>query len=260
MLERPADNRLPSVARAATSPTAIVLAGAGVAVGEAAHLGLAVALVFGAIGYGGRVAWAAIRRRAALRRRSRRHLARIDPWSVPEPWRSYTTRALEARKGFRQLARDCPPGPVADYLSNTVAKVEVAVQEQWALARSGATLVGPPGRATKVAQELGQVQASLRQSGGADRSLLGSREEALASELRSLRHLETVSTQVAERLSILCTQLEGVVASAGELVASAGSAGADLGTLSSELASLTRALEETKRIMAAPPPNQAPAP
>ncbi len=98
MLEKPPDNRLPSVARAAASPTAIVLAGAGVAIGEAAHLGLAVALVFGGAGYGARVAWAAVRRRRALRRRARRHLARIDPWSVPEPWRGYTARALDARK------------------------------------------------------------------------------------------------------------------------------------------------------------------
>lgn len=257
MLEKPPDKRLPSVARAATSPTAIVLAGAGVAVGEAFHLGLVVALVLGAAGYGARVAWSAVRRRAALRRRGRRHLARIDPWSVPEPWRGYTTRALDARKAMRQLARDCPPGPVADYLSNALGQVEAAVEEYWALARSGAALAGAPGRSQKVAQELDAAQTVATTAHGADRAALESGEDALASELRSLRHLDTVAAQVSTQLSTLSAQLEGLVAAAGELVVSAGVPGADLSVLSSQLTSLARALDETRRILPTPAPDEA---
>ncbi len=256
MLEKPPENRLPSVARAATSPTAIVLAGAGVAIGEAAHLGLAVALVFGAAGYGARVAWSAVRRRSALRRRGRRHLARIDPWSVPEPWRGYTTRALDARKALRQLARDCPPGPVADYLSRALGEVEGAVEEYWALARSGATLAGAPGRSRKVAQELDAAQTVAASTHGADRAALESGEEALASELRSLRHLDSVAAQVSAQLSTLSAQLEGLVAAAGELVVSAGVPGADLSLVSSQLSSLARALEETRHILPEPAPGE----
>ena len=152
---------MPTVAQAAASPTAIVLAGAGVAVGELAHLGLVVAIVFGGVAYGARVAYAAVHRRLALQGRARRRLARIDPWSVPEPWRSYTTRALEARKRYRQLAADCPPGPVADYLANSVAKVDAATEEHWALAKSGAGLVDPPGRTERAAKSLEEVQAEL---------------------------------------------------------------------------------------------------
>ncbi len=258
MLEKRPDNRLPSVARAATSPTAIVLAGAGTAVGEAAHLGTAIALVLGAAGYGGRVAWAAVRRRVALRRRGRRHLARVDPWSVPEPWRGYTTRALDARKAVRQLARDCPPGPVADYLSNALAQVESAVEEYWALARSGAALAGPPGRSHKVAQELDAAQSVAAAAQGAEKAVLESGEDALASELRSLRHLDSVAALVSARLSTLSAQLESLVAAAGELVVSAGIPGADLSVVASQLTNLTRALEETRRIMPAPAPGEAP--
>jgi hypothetical protein len=257
VLEKPPDKRLPSVARAATSPTAIVLAGAGVAIGEAAHLGLAVALVFGAAGYGARVAWAAVRRRSALRRRGRRHLARIDPWSVPEPWRGYTTRAVDARKALRQLARDCPPGPVADYLSHTLGQVESAVEEYWALARSGAALAGAPGRSQKVAQELDAAQTMAGSAHGADRAVLESGEEALASELRSLRHLDSVAAQVSAQLSTLSAQLEGLVAAAGELVVSAGVPGADLSVVAFQLTSLARALEETRRMLPAPAPGEA---
>jgi len=54
------------------SPTAIVLAGAGVAVGEAAHFGLAAAIVLGAVGYGSWLGSAVARRRLAVQRRARR--------------------------------------------------------------------------------------------------------------------------------------------------------------------------------------------
>jgi hypothetical protein len=260
VLEKRPDNRLPSVARAATSPTAIVLAGAGIAVGEAAHLGLAIALVLGAAGYGARVAWSAVRRRVALQRRGRRHLARIDPWSVPEPWRGYVTRALDARKALRQLARDFPPGPVADYLSHALDQVESAVEEYWALARSGAALAGPPGRSQRVAQELGSAQAGAAATQGADRAALESGEDALASELRSLRHLDSVATQVSAQLATLSARLEGVVAAAGELMVSAGVPGADLSDVSSQLTSLTRSLEEARRILPPAPPAPGDAP
>jgi len=235
-----------------------VLAGAGVVVGAAAHLALPFVIVLGAAGYGGKVAWAAVHRRVLLRRRARRHLSRVDPWSVPEPWRGYTARALDARKRLRQLARDCPPGPVSGYLTAAVAKVDAAVEEQWALARSGAAIAGPPGRAEKVTRELDQVQAQLRDRAdlGAERANLAAREEGLASELRSLRSTEAASAQMASQLSALCSQLEGLVAAAGRLVATAGAAGADLGGLSSELTSLAGALDEARRIMASAPPGQ----
>ena len=236
------------------SPTAIVLAGGGVALGELGHLGLAVALMFGAVGYGARLAWAAVARRRALARRDLRRLDRIDPWSVPEPWRGYTTRALEARKRFRELAQDCAPGPVAGYLAGALPKVDAVVEEQWALARSGAALAGPAGRAAKVAHELSEVQDAVRSHDGAERSQFTSREEALAAELRSLRHTEAAGLQISERLSVLCGQLEGLVAAAGALVATSGAAGAELGDLSTELASLAGALDEVKRIMGSSSP------
>ena len=170
-------------------------------------------------------------------------------------WRSYTTRALEARKRYRQLAADCPPGPVADYLANSVAKVDAATEEHWALAKSGAGLVDPPGRTERAAKALEEVQAEPAGGPRCQPCPLESREGELASQLRSFRHLESVSAQISNHLSELSAQLEGVVASAGELVASAGAAGADLSTLSSELSSLTGALDEARRIMAGPPPS-----
>ena len=109
-----------------------------------------------------------------------------------------------------------------------------------------------------MAQELDAAQTVAATAQGADKSALESGEEALASELRSLRHLDSVAAQVAAQLSTLSAQLEGLVAAAGELVVSAGVPGADLSVVSSELTSLTRALDEARRIMPAPGPGEAP--
>ena len=255
MLERLPDakqgKRLPSVKRAAASPSAIVLAGAGIAVGELAHLGIAVAVVLGAVGYGGRLGWAALRRRAILRRRARQ--SRIDPWSLPEPWRGYVARSIDARKRARQLASSPAPGPVADHLRTVVGALDAAVQEHWALAQAGAALAGSPGRAERVSQELARVQGLLSRSEGADRSALATQEEALASELRSLRQTEAVAGEASLRLGASCSQLEAVVAAAGGLVSTAGvPADANLVSLETELASLTAALEEARRAAGGP--------
>jgi hypothetical protein len=145
---------------------------------------------------------------------------------------------------------------VADYLSHALAQVESAVEEYWALARSGAALAGSPGRSQKVAQELDAAQTVAAAAQGADRAVVESGEDALASELRSLRHLDSVATQVSAQLSTLSGQLEGLVAAAGELVVSAGIPGADLSLVSSQLTSLARALEETRRILPAPAPGE----
>jgi len=258
VLEKRGNPRVPkSIARAAASPGAIVLAGAGVAIGVAAHLGIAVAVVLGAVGYSARVGWAALGRRRA-RKRGLRHAA-IDPWSVPEPWRGYARRALDARKRFADLAKDCPAGVVAERLAIMVTSTDETVEQLWGLVRAGAVLAGPPGRAEKAAQDLQAVQAALLHAGGSSghgRADLESRESALASELRSARRLEAVAGQVSGRLDALCSQLEGLVATEGELVLGAAGVGADLGSLSMQLSALNEALGEAMRSI--PPAESAP--
>jgi hypothetical protein len=170
---------------------------------------------------------------------------------VPEPWRGYTLRALDARKRFRELAQGVPPGPVARELDNALSGVEAVVREQWVLSRGGAALAGPPGRAAKAARQLEAAQAALAKAGGADRAVLQSRESALASELRSARRLDAVTSQASERLATLCAQLEGLVATAGELVLSAGSGGGEVGPLSQELSALNQGLDEVRRMLPA---------
>jgi len=245
--------RLPSVRRAAASPSAIVLAGAGVAVGELAHLGVAVAVVLGAVGYGGRLGWAAIRRRSVLRRRARS--SRVDPWSLPEPWRGYVARSLDVRRRARQLAASAPEdGPVADYLKRVVAAADGAVQDHWALAQAGAGLAGDPGRAQRVSQELAKVQVMLSRSSAGEHTGLQTQEEALASELRSLRQAEASAAETSRRLGASCAQLEAVLAAAASLVGeAAATTGPDLSSLQMELTALRAALEEARQVTEGPP-------
>ena len=148
-----------------------------------------------------------------------------------------------------------PAGPVADYLAGAAAKVDSAVEEHWALARSGASLAGPPGRAGQGGPGAGPGPRRPAPGPGAPTGP-GSK----AGRRPWPRSFVPCGTGVGQRcrlsarLSELSTQLEGVVASAGELVARAGAAGADLSSLSSELASLTKALDEARGIMATAPP------
>jgi hypothetical protein len=284
--ERP--RRLPSIARAAASPSAIVLAGAGVAAGELGHLGIAATAVLGAAGYGARLGWAALHRHLALRRRARERLERIDPWSLPEPWRGYVGRALDARRRLQQLAGDLPAGLAAAHLAEALSRVDAVVEEHWAIARSGAAIAGRPGQAEKVAADLAAVQARRAALSGAaggpgtggpgtggpgtggpgtggpgaisgidpsgsEREALLAQEESLASQLRAARRAEEAAARVAARLGELSAQLEGLVAAAAELVANAGPEGSrseDLGTLSSRLTLLSESLEEARRIAA----------
>jgi hypothetical protein len=249
--ERP--RRLPSIARAAASPSAIVLAGAGVAAGELGHLGIAATAVLGAAGYGARLGWAALHRHLALRRRARERLERIDPWSLPEPWRGYVGRALDARRRLQQLASDLPAGLAATHLAEALSTVDAVVEEHWAIARSGAAIAGRPGQAEKVAADLAAVQARRAAPSGSEREALLAQEESLASQLRAARRAEAAAARVAARLGELSAQLEGLVAAAAELVANAGPEGSrseDLGALSSRLTLLSQGLEEARRIAA----------
>jgi hypothetical protein len=199
MRERPAEKRVPSVRRAAGSPAAIVLAGAGVAAGELAHLGNGVAIVLGLAGYGARLGWESLRRRAVQRRRALRD--RIDPWSLPEPWRGQVARSLDARKQFCLLVGSLPPGPISGTLAAATGTVEEAVAEHWALAKGAAAFAGEvapeervtellstvPGRLEAVVMAAGRVVSAA--STGADGASLEPELGLLAQALEEARRV-----------------------------------------------------------------------
>src|SRR5262249_35089065 len=104
--------RHPSVVRAAVSPSAIILAGAGVGIGLLAA-SVRLAVILGVVGWVVRMAFAVSRSRPRGRGLP---VVTIDPFAVPEPWRQYVQQALGARQRFDQTLSQWSPGPLHDRL------------------------------------------------------------------------------------------------------------------------------------------------
>lgn len=125
---------VPAAARAAVSPSALVLAGTGALIGLLAG-GVAPAVILGACCWAGRVAAAAAR--AARRRHRADRPEMIDPYAVREPWRSFVRESLTAQAKFDQTVARSQPGPLRDRLGEVANRVHdgvrnVGVSPTWA--------------------------------------------------------------------------------------------------------------------------------
>ncbi len=245
MLERlPERARTPAVARAVTSPSAVLLAGAGMSVAILGGLPLVAAAAVGVLAWGARVAMAVPRSRRA---------ERIDPFTVGEPWRHFVTDALQARAKFEQTVSRARPGPLRDRLVQLGERLDDGVGECWRIARQGDVLQAALGQLDidQVRQELAEVQAELARCPAGERASLERAEVAVRSQLASAERIERVSRDASTRLRVLNAQMDEAVARAVELSVTAAD-GSDLSPLSAdveslvgELESLRLALEET---------------
>jgi hypothetical protein len=242
----PARGRKPAVARAVVSPTAILAAGAGTAIGIAA-IGISpVALLIGAAAWAARVALAVPRRPAG---------ERIDPFTVGEPWRRFVQDALGAQRKFATAVGRSRPGPIRDRLQSIESRISDGVHECWRIARQGDTLDSALASLDErsIQSELQEVLDDRRRHHGdveADRSLYRT-QQAIESQLASAQRLKKVGEDAKNRLRLLNAQLDEAVARALEVSLSAGDV-SQLGTLTDdvegvvgELESLRQALEET---------------
>lgn len=285
MLERvpePATTR--AVARATVSPAALGLGAGGAAIGLLASLPIAPVVILGVAGWAGGVALSAAR----SRRRQRPRLERVDPFAVPEPWRSYVQAAVVAQRKFEDAVAHTSPGPIRDRLRTISLRLAGSVQECWRIAHHGAALdaalhsLDPEA----VSHQLGQVQAERhrllaarqaegpagRQEGAGEAGspapqhppplsleALSRSEEALATQLQTARRVEAVAGRASDQLRVLTAKLDGAVAGAVEVAlqasgkAAAGELAGRLDAILAELESLRLALEETDA--AQPPPS-----
>jgi len=245
MLERlPERARTPAVARAVTSPSAVLLAGAGMSAAILGGLPLAAAAVVGVLAWGARVA-------LSIPRAPREE--RIDPFTVGEPWRNFVADALQARSRFEQTVTRARPGPLRDRLVDLGVRLDDGVRECWRIARQGDGLHSALGQLDidQVRQELVDVQSELERSPASERPSLERAEAAVRSQLASAERIARVSRDAGTRLRVLNAQMDEAVARAVELSVTAGD-GSDLSPLSAdveslvgELESLRLALEET---------------
>lgn len=236
--------RTPAVARAATSPSAVLLAGAGMAAGILAGLPVAAAAVAGGAAWALRVALAVPRREKG---------ARVDPYALRPPWRHFVKDALRARARFADTARQARPGPLRDRLEELGGRIDTVVEECWRIARQGHALDSALRHldVDAIQRELDDLRAEMGATGGQGRRELERAEEAVQAQLASARRIATVATEARTRLRLLNAQLDEAVARALELsLQTADSAdlrplSADVETLVGELESLRQALEET---------------
>lgn len=239
----------PPVARATTSPSAIVAFGAGTAVGIAVG-----GQVLAAVGLGA-LAWV-IRVALAIPRGPREE--RIDPFTLQDPWRSATRDALQARTRFDEAVSRTRRGPLRDRMAEVAERVGTGVRECWRIARAGQAL-SDARRAIDV-DGIRRERAEVVEAAGpapAPGSALAGTLDALDAQLRSAERIDALLADTRDRLRLLDARLDEAVTRAIELsVGPEWSAGAgradDVGRLSrdvddvvGELESLRAALAET---------------
>lgn len=230
---------------AMVSPSALLLAGGGAAVGLVAGLPVAAAVGLGAVAWGVRVAASAARRPARPQR--------PDLRSLHEPWRGFVAGALQAQDRFQANLATMDAGPLRDRMAVIGERIRAGVEESWRIARRGdqieRAVAGLDVDGSR--QELAQLQQSGDTSEAAGRTA-----EALQAQLASFDRMEGVVRDARDRLRVMDARLDELVARAVEVSLAAGDAGTapldpllagDVDGLVQEMESLRLALEETRR-------------
>ena len=236
----------PPVARAVTSPSGIVLAGAGASVGILAGLPVVGWAVLGALAYGARV-MAAVPKGAVGER--------IDPFALNEPWRRFVAGAVSARRKFDEATRAAKPGPLRDRLDEIGGRLEDAVQECWRVACQGQALSdGKAKLDTKEAErELADIERSLGGAEPAPDSTEAGTIAALRAQLASAQRMDATITDARDRLRLLDARMDESVARAVELSVQAervdelGGLGDDIEGIVGDMEALREGLEEADR-------------
>ena len=113
------------VGDAMTSPSALVLAGVGVAGGIVVGLPIVAAAAIGAAAWAVRVAVAVPRGPSK---------PRIDAGSLREPWRGFVRAAQQSQHRFDRAVTSMAEGPVRDRLAQIGERIDDGVQESWRIA------------------------------------------------------------------------------------------------------------------------------
>jgi hypothetical protein len=249
LLERLPDRaKTPRVARAITSPSGILLAGAGASAAILGGLPLVAAAGIGIAAWAARVALAIPRRPKA---------EPIDPSALAEPWRTFVVEAQDAGQRYRQVIATCAAGPLRERLSEIGRRIDTGVVESWRVARRGdaleRALAGMDIRA--VADELRAVEAEMSRRDDR-RERLEPTAAALRAQLTSASRLGTVAAEARDRLRLLDARLDEAVARAVELSLGTGDASAlegDVDQLVEEMEALRLALEDAGPAASASP-------
>jgi hypothetical protein len=231
----------PQVARAVTSPSAIVARGAGAALGVLAvggWAGIPAAIVGALVLLAGRVG-------LAIPRGGREH---IDPFVLGEPWRRLVQDAQAAKTEFARAVRRARSGPLRDRLADIDRRLDEGVVECWKVAQAGHALADARRRIDVPAaqRELEEVERA-----GYANETTAPTVEAIEAQLATARRMDETITATRDRLRLLNARLDEAVTRAIELSVSTtddeqfASVGADVSSITMEMEALRQGIEET---------------
>jgi len=228
----------PKVANATTSPSAIVAAGAGAAVGILVGLG-PIGAVVGAIG-----AWA-VRVLAAVPKDA--NALRVDPRRLSEPWRGLLQAVVDARRRFDEAVDGVRPGPLRDRLGELGDRLDVAVAEAARVAGAGNTLQQGRGRIDTRAIQAELDTARHYGDAGGNAQVVAALEAQLASAAR----LDSTMQSTWDRLRLLDARIDEAVTRTVELsvtqadTSELGGLDTEVDSIVGEMEALRQAIEET---------------
>jgi hypothetical protein len=228
----------PPVARAITSPLAILAIGAGAGAGVLLGGGVIGAVVAGLVAWGARVA-------AAIPRAAKGE--RIDPFTLSEPWRHYVQDAMQAHNRFKEAVRSARAGPTRDRLAEIDERVSTGVEEVWRIARRGHDLVDARRRLDPddIRREIAATEANAEQAWASEETIERTME-ALNAQLSTVERLERVIADADSRLRLLNARLDEAAARTIELSVQAAGA-SDLGLLGNDVDSMVQEMEALRQ-------------
>lgn len=232
------------VARAITSPSAILAAGGGAAAGILTGLGPIGAIIGGIIAFVARVGMAIPKSEPS---------EKIDPFTLSDPWNRLMGDALAARNEFSEATRSARNGPVADRLSSIGEGIGHSVDECWAIAKAGHALAGARGRINlvQIQREFNDIQA-LR-SHGTD-ATLDATAASLQAQLDTANRMDATIRETQNRLRLLNARLDEAVTRCIELSVShtdsaeLGTVGDAVSDILGEMEALRSAITEVRSI------------
>jgi hypothetical protein len=221
------------------SPVAIVLGLVGLVIGFFAGAGSIVwALVFAIVGF---ALGAGVRALLAATAAPIGAGARIDPFTLGEPWRRTVQDALQARNRFRAAAAQARSGPFRERLHELSAQIDHGVDECWRIAQQGQALSDARRRIERRAAE-GRLAALTADGEPAPETPAAATAEALRAQLDSADRLDGTIDDTRQRLDLLGARLDEAAARASELLVHAPTADA-LSALDSELTDVVTDME-----------------
>lgn len=143
-----------------------------------------------------------------FRPRSRSSDARIDAFTVGEPWRHHVAATQSAQRRFAAIVATLGEGPLRTRMAEIGRQVDLSVDECWQIAKRG-----------------DQLDDTIRQLDGPalrssfDRTNDPAQKASLQSQLDSLDRVRSARNQTDERLRSLHTRLGELVSQAAEVSA-----------------------------------------